>query len=122
MAQKILIVDDETDVLKIVVFRLKSIGYEVIGLDSGEGALELVRSEKPALIILDLRLPKISGEEICLKIKTDEALKHIPVIILTASSDEIRQVVDRCKANAYILKPFDAEELLAKTEEFLNRS
>ena len=118
MVRKILIVDDEPDVLKVIIFRLKKMGYEVISAVDGEGVLDLIKKEKPDFIFLDLRLPKISGSEICLSIKNDQELRCIPVIIITASSDKIKEIAKECKADGYILKPFNPDELISKIKSF----
>jgi two-component system alkaline phosphatase synthesis response regulator PhoP len=118
MSKKILIVDDEPDILKVIVFRLKKLGYEIITAVEGEGALDLIKDEKPDLIILDLRLPKKCGNEICLDIKKHNNLKDIPVIIVTASSDKIKEIAKDCQADDYILKPFDSEEFINKIKGY----
>ena len=120
MAKKILVVDDEPDILKVVLYRIKSYGYDVITATDGEEALEKVRGENPDLILLDLRLPGVSGREICERIKNDEEYKHIPVVFLTAS--EPAGFKEKCKgwgASSYIAKPFDSNELMDVIEQQL---
>jgi len=120
MGKKILVVNDEPDILKIVTFRLKKIGYEILEAADGEKALHLIEKERPDLILLDLRLPAIDGYEVCRRIKADEKLKAIPVIILTASvTSEMETKVEELKADDYVVKPFDSEVLLAKVKHFL---
>lgn len=117
--KRILIVDDEPDILKITVFRVKQAGYEVItAIDGGQG-LETAKNEKPDLIFLDLGLPTMNGAEVCCKLKADEELKKIPVVILTASSDKVVSVVEEAGADDYLTKPFEPQDLVAKIKKFL---
>lgn len=121
MAKKILVVDDEPDVLKIVTFRLKKEGYEVITARDGQEALDLVNRERPDLVLLDLRLPVVDGYEVCKRLKTDEDLRQIPVILLTASSaTKIAEKTKDFQAEDYLIKPFEPEELLDKVKKFIN--
>ena len=118
-AEKILIVDDEPDILEIVSFRLKKAGYKVLTAEDGQEALDIVRSKKPDLILLDLTLPGIDGYEVCRILKADKIFKSIPIIFLTAS--QVIKVEERSKgaeADDYILKPFEPEELLEKVKRF----
>ena len=120
MTKKILVVDDEPDIRKIVTFRLKKAGYEIATATNGQEALDSAQKEKPDLILLDLRLPIIDGYEVCRRLKTDQELKHIPVILLTASSaGKIAEKTKEFKADDYLIKPFDPEKLLAKVKKFL---
>ncbi|MCF7878678.1 MAG: response regulator [Candidatus Omnitrophica bacterium] len=117
MTKKILIVDDEPDILKIVIFRLKGKGYQTISARSGENALQLLAGNRPDLIILDLRLPGINGDEVCRKIKADEKLKDIPVILLTASTgQDIEKLSKEIGAVDFIRKPFDSQNFINKVE------
>jgi two-component system alkaline phosphatase synthesis response regulator PhoP len=118
--KKILIVDDEPDILKLASLRLKKLGYDVIMAVNGKEALDIMRDEKPDLILLDLILPVMNGADVCKKTKNDEKLKHIPIILFTAQSDTM--TAEKAKefgANDYITKPFDPEELRGKVEEIL---
>jgi DNA-binding response OmpR family regulator len=113
MAKKILVVDDEPNILKLVCNRLKAGGYEVISAVDGEQALQTVRNEIPDLIILDLMLPKMHGYEVCKTLKTDEKLKNIPVIMFTAHGDvkDMKEGFD-IGADAYLTKPFKPAALM----------
>lgn len=123
MNKKILIVDDEPDILKIVIFRLKTKGYQTISATSGEEALHLVAETKPDLIILDLRMPGINGDEVCRKIKADQDLCDIPVILLTASTgQDIEQLAKEIGAVDFIRKPFDNQEFINKIESILSKN
>lgn len=119
MGKKILIVDDEPDLLRVACFRLNKSGYEVLSAVNGKEALELAGKELPDLILLDVRLPLMEGPDVCSCIKKDEKLKHIPVVLFTASTQDINARVEACGAQGYILKPFSAEELLNKIKEFI---
>jgi len=118
MAQKkIVVIDDEGDLLKLTRTRLEASGYKVLTLDSGEHALEFVRSEKPDLILLDIVMPVKNGCEVCKELKADKAIANIPVIVFTAQYPEEEYVkinTEEIGADDYVLKPFDAQELLAK--------
>ena len=123
MAKKILVVDDELDILKVVTFRVKKLGHEVVTATNGQEALDLAHKERPDLILLDIRLPVMDGYEVCRRIKIDEELKHIPIVFLTASSAaKIADKTKEFKADDYLIKPFDPEELLKKIQKFINTS
>ena len=118
--KKILIVDDEIDLLKATAFRLEKSGYAILNAVNGQEAIDLAKREKPDLILLDLRIPIISGSEVCKILKEDDQMKHIPIIIFTASTSSC--ILDKSKeagADDCITKPFDAVELLAKIKKFL---
>jgi len=120
MAKKILVVDDEPDILKIVTFRLKKLRCDILTADNGKDALDLIRRQRPDLVLLDLRLPIIDGYEVCKQVKADDELKNIPIILLTASSTaKISEKTKEFKADGYIIKPFDPEELLKKVKKFI---
>ena len=120
MAKKILIVDDEPDILRAAKVRLMSFGYEVITATDGKDILELARKNTPDLILLDLRLPGMSGDDICVKLKADDMLKNIPVVMFTASSDfNINNMIKKIGADGYLIKPFGSEDLSQITKKFL---
>lgn len=115
--KKIMVIDDEGDLLKMVGMRLESNGYAVNTLDSSERAVETVREVRPDLILLDVLMPGKNGCDVCAEIKADQELKNIPVIIFTAHYPEEEYVKAHSQeigADDYMLKPFDAQELLAK--------
>jgi CheY-like chemotaxis protein len=121
--KRILIVDDEQDVLTLTSLRLEKLGYEVITAVNGKDALDSITREKPDLVLLDLIIPITYGTDVCRRIKKDETLKHIPIILYTAHNE----IMDEEKAKSfgaddYIAKPFDAEELANKTERLLAAS
>ena len=119
MAKKILVVDDEPDILKSVAFILKKSGYEVFTAEDGEVGLEMVKRCMPDLILLDMRLPGKDGMEVCRSLKDDAAYKHIPIILLTASTGMGRQDLSKCGYDSFVLKPFQYNDLLAEIKTFL---
>ena len=122
-AKRILVVDDEPDLIKTVRLRLEKRGYAVISAADGQEALEKARSEKPDLIILDLMLPKLSGYQVCRMLKFDEQYKNIPIIIFTARAQEQDKKTSlEVGADAYLSKPFEPEVLLDKVDSLLNIS
>jgi len=119
MGKKIFFVDDEADLLRVVCFRLEKIGYQVLSAVNGKQALEIAARESPDLMLLDVRLPLVDGPEVCSRIKKDEKLKHIPIVLFTASTQNIVEKVGSCGAQGYLLKPFSGEELFNKIKEFI---
>lgn len=119
-SKKILIVDDELDILRLTSLRLKKLGYDVITATDGKEALDSIRDNAPDLVLLDIILPVMSGTNVCKKIKDDEQLKHIPVILFTASSNIMTaEKAKKLRADDYIVKPFDPGELAKKVEKML---
>jgi len=120
LAKKILIVDDEIDLLRVTAFRLKNFGYDILTASNGQEALELIRKDPPDLILLDLRIPLISGYEVCKKLKSDNKLKTIPVIIFTASvAGDLAGKMADIGADDFISKPFESQELLEKIKKLI---
>lgn len=118
--KRILIVDDEKDLVETIIFQLEGGGYEVLAAYDGQEGLDKAKSEKPDLIILDLMLPKMDGYKVCGLLKADARYKKIPIIIFTARAQESDEKLGyECGANAYITKPFESEVLLAKIKELL---
>ena len=115
MKKKILIVDDETDIIKLLSMRLKSCDYDVISASDGESGLKKAQKEKPDLIILDVLMPKMNGFEICKRLKENELTKNMPVIMLTALAQE-RDLAKGLKegADCFITKPFSTVDLLCE--------
>ena len=120
MTKRILIIDDEPDILRAAKVRLMSFGYEVITASDGRDIVNLVQKNMPDLILLDLRLPHMDGDKICVILIADDKLKAIPVIIFTASSDPTTsKKVKDSGAEGYLIKPFDTEDLLQTIKKFL---
>lgn len=118
----ILVVDDEKNIRELVKFNLESRGYKVIEAADGEEALNLVKTSEPALIILDLMLPKVEGLEVCRILKGNPSTKKLPIIMLTALGDEIDKIVGlELGADDYITKPFSPRELVARVRAVIRR-
>lgn len=112
MKGKILIVDDEVDYATLLSRRLRFDGYEVSCYDRGEEALETIRRILPDLILLDINLPNISGFEVYNRIKSDEALKEIPIIFLSALHEKEDHCLHFLKADGFLKKPCDSALIL----------
>jgi diguanylate cyclase (GGDEF)-like protein len=124
MAKKrILIVDDETDILDVLRLTIPQDEYEVVEARNGKEALDKVYERPPDLIILDYIIPEIDGREVCQRLKRDILLRHMPIIMLTGKGD-VKDKVEGLDAGAddYIVKPFEPEELLARIRMALRRS
>jgi len=119
--KKILIVDDEPQVIDILRIKLEAHDYEVIPAFDGKEALEKAREVNPDLIILDVVVPKRDGYKVCRMLKFDEKYKEIPVIMLTGrrTTKEDKQLGTEVGADAYITKPFDPENMLVIMEQLL---
>ena len=121
-SKKILIVDDEMDLVETVRFPLEVEGYHVLVSYNGEDALDQARKENPDLVLLDLMLPKLDGYEVCRRLKCDDRCKHIPILMLTAKFQEKDKALGmETGANEYITKPFDIRDLLKKVKVYLNQ-
>ena len=122
MKKKIVLVDDEPDIVKTMEMFLKQEGFNVITASDGIMALDKIRKEMPDLIILDIMLPKLDGYKVCRMLKFDEKYDKIPIVIFTARAQELdKDKAKEVKADAYITKPFQPELLLAKIKELLER-
>lgn len=119
---KILIIEDEKDIIELLMYNLEHEGYQVAAVSNAEEALDRLAREQPELIILDLMLPGIDGLETCRLIKQDPKTKSIPIIMLTAKSEEADVVVGlRMGADDYVTKPFSPKVLLARIKAVLRR-
>ncbi|MEA3328783.1 MAG: response regulator [Candidatus Omnitrophota bacterium] len=113
MNEKILVVDDEQRLVEMLKTRLEANHYQVITAFDGQEALKKAREEKPDLMILDLMLPKLDGYQVCRLLKFDKTMDKTPIIMLTALGQrDDREWGKKVNADAYITKPFEAEELL----------
>ncbi len=119
---KIMVVDDEPDIVKLVKISLEMANYEVIEVFSGIEALEKTKDVVPALFLLDIMMPEMSGYEVCEKLKADERTKHVPVVILTAKGQkgDVEQGI-KVGADGYIIKPFDPYELGEQITKILKK-
>ena len=120
---KILAVEDQTDYQTLITRTLEKEGFEVSCVGEGESVVDLARAENPDLILLDLGLPGIDGLEVCRRLKQDEALAQIPVLMLTARTDEVDRIVGfELGADDYVNKPFSPRELALRIRAILRRS
>ena len=119
---KILVVEDEPNQVELIEFNLNSQGYEVVVARDGEEALNLAEEENPDLILLDWMLPKVSGIEVCRQLRRSKMTREIPIVILTARSEESDKIrgLD-IGADDYITKPYSIKELLARVRAAMRR-
>jgi two-component system, OmpR family, response regulator VicR len=126
MAEKkrILCIEDEAEMIDLTRLVLEREGFEVLGAVGGSRGLEIVKSEKPDLVLLDLMMPDIDGWEVYRQMKADEELAHIPVIVITAKAQSIDRVLGLqvAKVDDYITKPFGPKELLDSIHRILRNS
>jgi two-component system alkaline phosphatase synthesis response regulator PhoP len=121
--KKILIVDDEKQLVSLVGLHMKMSGYDVLSAADGEKALTIVREENPDLVILDLMLPKIDGFEVCKRLRAESKIWNTPVIMLTARSESMDKLKGfECGADDYVTKPFSPRELVARVKRVLARA
>jgi DNA-binding response OmpR family regulator len=117
---KILIAEDEHDIRELIAFTLRFAGYEVIATTNGEEALAAVRQDTPDLILLDVRMPRKTGYEVCREIKDDPDLQNIPVAFLSAKGQEAEiQEGMQAGADEYIIKPFSPDQLIERIRSIL---
>jgi len=122
MAERILVVDDEPDLLELVRLNLDQAGFRVETADSGGAALDALRKSPPDLMILDLMLPDLSGTEVCREVRATPELAHLPIIMLTARADEVDRVVGlELGSDDYVTKPFSPRELTLRVKAVLRR-
>ncbi len=119
MTEKILVADDEANIIKLLRLYLREAGYEVVAAHDGREALERFRAESPDLVVLDLMMPYLNGFDVCTEIRKDS---DVPVIILTARSDDVDKIVGlEMGADDYITKPFNPREVVARVKANLRR-
>jgi CheY-like chemotaxis protein len=119
---KILIAEDERDIRDLVIFTLQFSGYEVVSAANGEEAIDVTRREQPDLILMDVRMPRMTGYEACRVLKKEEPTQHIPIVFLSAKGQE-KEVQSGLEVGAtdYILKPFSPAHLTQRIDEILAR-
>jgi CheY-like chemotaxis protein len=119
---KILVAEDEPDIRDLIAFTLRFAGHDVVTAGNGAEALELAPQEQPDLILMDVRMPRMTGYEACQRMKADPAVQHIPVVFLSAKGQdaEIRTGME-AGASEYLLKPFAPNELTDHVTDLLER-
>jgi two-component system phosphate regulon response regulator PhoB len=123
MADRVLVVDDEPDLLELVRFHLTQAGFEVETVRDGRQGLEAIRRRRPSLVVLDWMLPDLSGTEVCRQVRSDPALRDLPILLLTAKAEEVDRVVGfELGADDYVTKPFSPRELALRVQAILRRS
>ena len=123
MPGTIAIVEDEANIVELIKYNLDREGYRTISANNGRKGLEIVRQELPDLVILDLMLPELDGLSVCKQLRSDPLTKTIPIIILTAKSEEADRVLGlEMGADDYVTKPFSPRELVARVRAVLRRS
>lgn len=123
MRKRILVVEDDQDILSLIEWHLKAEGYQPLIEKDGQRGLDVALREKPDLIVLDLMLPSLDGLEICKVLKKNEATEHIPVIMLTAKGEEIDRIIGfELGADDYMVKPFSPRELLLRIKVIIRRA
>src|SRR5580765_3270027 len=123
MAREVLVVEDEPDIRRLVVLHLEREGFRCRTAATGSDALREVKASIPDLVVLDLMLPEVDGLEVCRRLRRDTSTAGIPIIMLTAKSDEVDRIVGlEIGADDYIGKPFSPKELVARVRAVLRRS
>jgi DNA-binding response OmpR family regulator len=123
VAYRILVVEDEPDLLEAIVFTLRKEGMRPYGAADGEGALKLVKEHTPDLVLLDLMLPGVDGLEVCRRLRSSEETARIPIIMVTAKAEETDAVIGLgVGADDYVRKPFGLKELVARIRAVLRRA
>ena len=119
----VLLVEDEGAQREVLTYNLESEGFRVVGAETGDEAMLLVAEEAPDLMVLDWMLPNVSGIEICRRVKADPGTRHIPIIMLSARSDETDRVRGlETGADDYVVKPYSVVELMARVRTQLRRT
>ncbi|HVO33660.1 MAG TPA: response regulator transcription factor [Elusimicrobiota bacterium] len=120
MATRVLIIEDEKDIVRLLKYNLEKEGYEALSAPDGESGLTMARKENPDLIILDLMLPKIDGIQVCRALRQES---QVPIVMLTAKKEEIDRILGlELGADDYVTKPFSVRELLARLKTILRRA
>jgi len=120
MPAKILIIEDEKDIVRLLKYNLEKEGHIALAAHDGEAGLDLAKKEKPDLIILDLMLPKMAGMDVCRQVRKESS---VPIIMLTAKKEELDRIVGlELGADDYVTKPFSVRELMARVKTILRRT
>lgn len=120
---KILIAEDERDIRDLITFTLNFAGHQVVATSNGEEALQAIHTEMPELVLLDVRMPRMTGYEVCREVKADPLTQHIPVAFISAKGQEseIRTGLE-AGAEEYILKPFSPDQLIEQVNKLLSKA
>lgn len=122
-APKVLIVDDEVDLLKLLEFNMVQAGFQAFTASTGAGAIDVARRERPDVVLLDLMLPDIQGTEVCRQLRSMPETAHVGIVMVTAKGEEIDRVVGfELGADDYVVKPFSPRELILRVRAVLKRS
>ncbi len=122
-SDRVLLVDDEPDLRQLVTFNLRGAGFEVDAVGSGQAGLALAAKTRPAVIVLDLMLPDVSGTEVCRQLRADPVLGDVAVLMLTARGDEYDRVLGfEMGADDYVVKPFNVRELVMRVRALARRT
>jgi len=120
MGKRILLIEDEDDMVAAITFRLEDAGYTIITASDGMEGLDKARSENPDLIILYLMLPRMNGYKVCAALKADEKYKKIPILVLSAKAQEAdRKMSKDAGADIYMSKPFEAQDLMTNIKNLI---
>jgi len=120
--KSILIIEDEKDIVDLIEYQLKQSGFAVLSALDGPSGLELARKKRPGLVILDLMLPGMDGKDVCRALKSNSLTQSIPVLMLTAKSEEMDRVIGfELGADDYVTKPFSPRELVLRVKAILRR-
>src|SRR5512139_3546783 len=123
MAQRILVVDDDRQIIRLVQSYLQQSGFTVLTAYDGEEALHAIRREKPDLVVLDLMLPKRDGLEITRIVRSDETMAAIPILMMTARVEDVHKLIGlELGPDDYLTKPFNQQEVTARVKAILRRS
>ncbi|MDD4202702.1 MAG: response regulator [Candidatus Omnitrophica bacterium] len=118
----ILVIDDALEVRKLLKFHFEKKGYIVILEENGQEGLNKIKNMAVDLVILDLMLPGLAGEEVCRQIRKDEKIKNIPIIMITAQESDVKQIIGMViGADSYIIKPIDISEILKEVEKLIRK-
>ena len=119
MNKKILLIDDEPFLLKVLLARLKHWGYDATGALDGPEGLEVMRKNRPDLILLDKEMPQMNGDVVARIVKADQELKQIPIIMISADVENLAASARGCGVECYLAKPFEPEDLLSMIQKQL---
>jgi CheY-like chemotaxis protein len=121
MTKKILIVEDEKDILELLTTLFRLEGYEIICAKDGEEALKIAKENKIDIILLDIQLPKLKGPEVCNSVKSDPGMSHIKILLMSGVTQNSEQIAQKAGADGFIAKPFSSVALMQKVEKLIGK-